>query len=164
MEKDQGSPGRQIMRENSIIQRLFIILSNYRNILIALLYFIAFVLFITAVSTAITFPLWFAATNYSKTYSAVVILIVLLTIMVLSVRRMKKWIAKKKGSGISNTSIILIPVRKTAVFLVFFSVLYLIVLMFSQHIPLPAISLSIVYLLALGYYFFIIKKNANSRN
>ncbi len=152
------------MKQNSITQKLFVILSNYQNILVALLYFLVFFLFISAVSTAITFPLWFAATNYSKTYSTVVILIVFITVLMLSARRMKKWIAKKKELGMSTTSIILIPVRKVAVFLVFFSVLYLIVLMFSQHLPLPAITLSIVYLLALGYYFFIIKKDADSRN
>ncbi len=155
MVSNKKSSGRKTMRLAGLTYKLIIIMKNYRKIVINFLYFLSFFLFISIISLVITFPLWFAATNYSKSYSVLVVSVIVLAAIFLGADRMKKWVNKKKKFGLTGRAIILIPVRKTAAAILFLSALYLIVFLFSRNLALPAILLSILYLLVFGYYFFI---------
>ena len=147
------------MNIKKLIKGLLVILGNYQRLVKNFLYFLIFTVIITGISLVITLPLWYAATKHSKGYTITVILLLIILTGIYLVQHLKKWVVSKQKSGISPTGIILIPLRKIAVFTFYILSLYGIIFIFSRGFLLIAISLSAAYLLMLGYYIFIHSKN-----
>ncbi len=146
---------------NKSIKGIQTVLLNYQKLIQNSLLFLIYIISIIAVSFIITFPIWFAATKYSKTYSFLIIFVLLILLIVSFVKKLKKWFILKKSSGLSTVKIFLIPVKKLSVFLIFLILFYLILFLFSKSLLVLPIILSLAYLLALGSYIFIFRKNAH---
>ncbi len=145
------------------MEKLFIILRNYRRLLKNLLYFLIYTILIAGSSLIITLPLWYAATEHSKGYTLTVILLIAVLTGLSLMRQLRNWIISKQKSGMSLSKIILIPIKKIAVLTLFIILFYGIVYIYSQRLLLIAVPLTAIYMLILGYYVFIYRK-MNDKN
>jgi hypothetical protein len=146
------------MSLKNILSTVKIILYKYKIFLNKFLYFLISAIFIVTSSFIITLPVWYTATKYSKIYTVVSVSLILLFLIYKIARNLKNWTEGKLKEGLSKKNIIMIPVRKTTIFLVFTAVFYLITLIyFKGFIIFAALSL-VLYLLVLGYFIFIFRK------
>lgn len=145
------------------MEKLLIILKNYRRLLKNLLYFLIYTILITGSSLIITLPLWYAATEHSKGYTATVILLIAVLTGLSLMKQLRNWIISKQKSGMILSKIILIPIKRIAVLSLFIVLLYGIVYIYSLGLLLIAVPLTAVYMLILGYYVFIYRK-MNDKN
>ena len=146
------------MHINNPMEKLLIILGNYRRLLKNLLYFLIYIIIIACSSLIITLPLWYAATEHSKGYTVTVILLIAGLTCLSLIRQLKQWIITKKKSGMGLSKIILIPLKKITVLTFFILLLYGIVFLYSRDFLLIAVLLTALYILLLGYYAFIYRK------
>jgi len=161
--KKHELPWKKKMIINKSIKGIQIVLDNYQKIIKKIVLVLTYVIVITGISYLITFPIWFIATKYSKTFSVLIIGVLSLLIIFTLVKKSHKWFVFKKGSGLSTLNILLIPVKNFTVFLIFLLFFYFIIILFSKKLIILSIILSLGYLLALGSYIFIFKKkNANT--
>ena len=147
------------MNIKDIKNNLKIIIYSYRKIVKNLLYFLIYMSLVIFSSLIITLPLWYAATKYSKFYTFTVLTSISAILIIVLINNLKKWIISKQKEGKSVKSIIMIPIKKTATFILFLSGLYAITLTYTSRLIYLAIILSIIYLLILGYFIFISRKH-----
>ena len=148
------------MNLKNITKNVIDIILNYNQLLKKTLYFIIYLTLVIFSSLVITLPLWYIATKYSKVYTIAVIISVLIVLGFILSKKILKWINSKQKEGIKITQIILIPIKKTGIFILFLIGFYIIVLTYSIDFFIIAILLTISYLLIFGYFIFIIRKNA----
>ncbi|MCK5200255.1 MAG: hypothetical protein KAR21_17985 [Spirochaetales bacterium] len=141
---------------------LLIILSSYHRLLKSFLYFLIYTAIIIGISLVITLPLWYAATKHSRGYTIIFILLLVMLTGLSLLKHLRQWIKTKQKSGISLSEIILIPLKKIAVFTFFILYLYGIVFIFSRGFLLIAVPLTASYILILGYFIFIYRKKNES--
>ena len=148
------------MNLKNITKNVISIILNYNQLLKKSLYFIIYLSLVIFSSLVITLPLWYIATKYSKVYTIAVIISVLIALGFILSTKILKWVDFKQKEGIKMTQIILIPLKKAGIFILFLIGFYIIVLTYSIDFFMIAVLLTISYLLILGYYIFILRKNA----
>ena len=148
------------MNLKNITKNIISIIHNYNQLLKKSLYFIIYLTLVIFSSLVITLPLWYIATKYSKVYTIAVIISVLIALGFILSTKILKWVDFKQKEGIKMTQIILIPLKKAGIFILFLIGFYIIVLTYSIDFFIIAVLLSITYLLILGYFIFILRKNA----
>lgn len=146
------------MNIKKIKNNLSIILLSYHQIIKKSIYIIISLILVVGSSLLITLPLWYLATEHSKIYTTAVIILFFLLIVASIVLSLKKWVISKKNEGLETSSIILIPVKKIITFILFAAVLYGIILVYTVGQMIAAILLTLSYLLILGYFIFISRK------
>lgn len=150
------------MNTKELKKYLGIIILNYRQILIKALYFVIYLALVICSSLIITLPIWYAATHYSNTYTLIVIVSLLIIFGLTIVKNIKKWIFLKQKEGNSISNIILIPLRKSGIFILFIFGLYGIIFAYTRGLFFTAFLLTVCYLLILGYFIFISRKHNES--
>ncbi len=138
------------------------ILLNYNQILKRTFYFIIYLALVLCISLLITLPLWYLATRHSKVYTSAVIFLFLIVFILTILKYFIKWVNSKQKDGYRLIKIILIPVKKAGVFVLFIISLYIITLSYSTGYLLLAVLLTIIYLFILGYFIFVLRKNTDS--
>lgn len=151
------------MNIKTIKDGLFIILNSYSHLLKFSLYFLLYTFIITGSSLLITLPLWYTATKHSTGYTIIVILLMITLTGLSLMRRLRQWVIVKQQSGMKILEIILLPIKKAAVFIFFTMWLYGIIFIYSLGLFLIAVLISAVYIIVLGYYIFIYRK-INEKN
>ena len=151
------------MNTKNLIKGLIVILSNYQSLLKNYIYFLIYSALIIGSSLVITLPLWYAATEYSKGYTVIVILLIVLLTGMSLMRQLRHWVIAKQKLGMKLSEIILIPLKKIAVFSFFTIWLYGIIFIYSRGLFWVAVPLTVVYILVLGYFIFIYRK-MNAKN
>lgn len=135
-----------------------IIIFNYKKIIKNLFYFIIYLFLVVFSSLIITVPLWYTATEYTTVYTATVLISILLILGITLSKSIKKWIILKQKDGKNIKNIILIPIKKTGIFLLFVIGLYGIIILYKISLTIIAIILTFIYLILLGYYIFVYTK------
>ncbi len=148
------------MNLKNITKNISTIILNYNQLIKKSLYFIIYLTLVLCSSLVITLPLWYIATKYSKVYTISVLISVLIVLVLTLFRKILKWVEFKQKEGIRIRKIILIPLKKAGTLITFIIGFYIIVLTYSMNFLLIAILLTISYLLILGYFVFILQKNA----
>jgi len=163
--KKQDLPWKKKMIINKSIKGIQIVLENYKKIIKNSILLLVYVITIACISFLITYPIWFIATKFSKTFSFLILFILSLLIIVTLVKKLHKWFYSKKELGLSTLNILITPVKNFTVFLIFLLFFYFIIIIFSKKLIVLSIILSLGYLFTLGLYLFVYKKkNANTFN
>lgn len=146
------------MIESVIIKNLLIILLNYKRILKNIFYFLFYITLIICSGLLITLPIWYIATRFSKIYTITILLTIALLITLVLIGNFKKWVILKQKTGNTPFKILMIPLRKIGIFILFSLGIYVIIILYSLGFLLFSIVLTLCYLLFLGYFIFISKK------
>jgi len=155
MENNQRRFRKLRMNIKYLVTNFRIIMLNYQKILKNILYFLAYLVIIFSSSLIITLPIWYIATHFSTSYTIIVLLTVISIIILTIFKKSKKWFTKKQKSGINSIKIIMIPLKKISIFILFFIGFYGIIFAFSLDLFIVSFLLSLAYLLVLGHFIFI---------
>jgi len=150
------------MIENVVIKNLLIIILNYKRILKNIFYFLFYITLIICSGLLITLPIWYIATRFTKIYTVIVLLTILILITLVLIGNFKKWIILKQKPGNTTLKILMVPLKKIGIFILFSLGIYGIIISFSMGFLIFSIVITLCYFLFLGYYIFISKKKYES--
>jgi len=146
------------MNKIDLITSLKIIITNYHKILKNISFLLFYLILIVTSGLIITLPIWYIATNYSNGYTYSVLLTLMLIVIFVLTGKLKNWITSQHKSGKTSTQIILIPVKKAIIFILFTLGFYGIFLSLSLDLILLSILIAAFYFIILGYFIFISRK------
>ena len=135
----------------SIGARLY---QGYSRAFVSLLQLLLFLLSIAVVSFLFTFPLWYWALHHTRSFTSVVLLLVLAFSIFILFTRVKTGILRKRRDGLSYAKILrgpLFALGKVVVLLLF---IYIFLSLIAASFIFTAVLTAIIALIVLGLLFF----------
>jgi hypothetical protein len=147
------------LNNNKIKSAFSIIILNYKRIIKNILVFFLYILLVVSSSVIITLPIWYVATHYSRLYTVIIILGVIILVSLGFYKKIKGWIILKQEKNNSFKDLLKFFSKKTGIFFLFLTGLYAIIFLFSKGQVITGVLLTFILFLLLGYFIFVRKIN-----